>query len=82
MPLDPHLKDVLLQMAAAPQPKGLEELRATVLANSARMPKRPVRIASTRDLTVPGPASGLPARLYLPQSEGPFPLTVFFHGGA
>lgn len=82
MPLDPLLKEVLLQMAAAPQPGNLEELRSTVLANSARMPKRTVTIAGTRDLTLPGPAGDLPARLYLPQGEGPFPLTVFFHGGA
>lgn len=82
MPLDPHLKEVLLQMAAAPQPGSLEELRAAVIANSARMPKRPVAtIAGTRDLTLPGPAGDLPARLYTPQGEGPFPLTVFFHGG-
>ncbi|GAA5512912.1 acetyl esterase [Deinococcus carri] len=81
MPLDPHLKEVLLQMAAAPEPGSLEEMRAAVIANSARMPQRPVTIAGTRDLTIPGPASDLPARLYTPEGEGPFPLTVFFHGG-
>ncbi|GMA17134.1 alpha/beta hydrolase (plasmid) [Deinococcus metallilatus] len=81
MPLDPHLKEVLLQMAAAPQPNGLEEMRAAVIANSARMPRREVTIAGTRDLTIPGPAGGLPARLYTPEGEGPHPLTVYFHGG-
>lgn len=81
MPLDPHLKEVLLQLAAAPEPGSLEEMRAAVIANSARMPQRPVTIAGTRDLTIPGPASDLPARLYTPEGEGPFPLTVFFHGG-
>lgn len=81
MALDPHLKEVLLQMAAAPQPGSLEEMRAAVIANSARSPKRPVSIAGTRDLTIPGPASELPARLYTPQGEGPHPLTVYFHGG-
>ncbi|GBF06404.1 alpha/beta hydrolase fold-3 [Deinococcus aerius] len=81
MALDPHLKEVLLQMAAAPQPNGLEELRAAVIANAARSPKRPVEIAGTRDLTIPGPASDLPARLYTPVGEGPHPLTVYFHGG-
>ncbi|SMB79727.1 alpha/beta hydrolase [Deinococcus hopiensis] len=81
MPLDPLLKEVLLQFAAAPRPGNLEELRAAALANSARAPRRSVPVASTRDLTVPGPASDLPARLYLPEGTGPFPLTVFFHGG-
>ncbi|MPY66544.1 alpha/beta hydrolase [Deinococcus sp. SDU3-2] len=81
MSLDPHLKEILLMMAAAPQPTGLEEMRAAVVANAARMPKRPVQIAGTRDMTVPGPASDLPARLYTPEGEGPHPLTVYFHGG-
>lgn len=81
MSLDPHLKDILLQMAAAPQPGGLEEMRTAVIASAARMPKRPVSIAGTRDLTVPGPASDLPARLYTPEGEGPHPLTIYFHGG-
>ena len=30
MSLDPHLKEILLQMAAAPQPTGLEEMRTAV----------------------------------------------------
>ncbi|PYE55218.1 alpha/beta hydrolase [Deinococcus yavapaiensis] len=81
MPLDPHLKEVLLQMAAAPQPNGLEEMRAAVHASAARTPKRSVEVARTRDLTIPGPASELPARLYTPTGAGPFPLTLFFHGG-
>lgn len=81
MPLDPHLKEVLLQLAAAPQPSGLDDMRAMVLANAARSPKRSVEIAAARDLSIPGPASDLPARLYIPAGEGPFPLTVFFHGG-
>ncbi|MDL2343979.1 alpha/beta hydrolase [Deinococcus sp. MIMF12] len=81
MSLDPHLKEVLLQIAAAPQPTDLEELRAAVAANAARMPRRPVTIGGTRDLTVPGPASDLPARLYTPEGEGPHPLILFLHGG-
>ncbi|GGM09210.1 alpha/beta hydrolase [Deinococcus aerophilus] len=84
MPLDPALQDVLLQFAAAPQPAGLEEMRRMVVANAGRVPRRPVTLASTRDLTIPGPACALPARLYTPPGEAPaqgWPLTVFFHGG-
>ena len=84
MPLDPALQEVLLQFAAAPQPAGLEEMRQMVVANADRAPRRPVTLASTRDLTIPGPASALPARLYTPSGEAPahgWPLTVFFHGG-
>ncbi len=84
MPLDPALKEVLLKLAAAPQPNGLDEMRQAVIANAARTPKRAISIAPTRDLTIPGPASALPARLYTPEGTAPaqgWPLTVFFHGG-
>ncbi|WP_189092295.1 alpha/beta hydrolase [Deinococcus ruber] len=81
MPLDPYLKEVLLQMAAAPASSSLDEMRQMVIANAARTPKRPVTIAGTRDLSIPGPASELPARLYTPEGSRPFPLTVFYHGG-
>ncbi|GAA3996123.1 alpha/beta hydrolase [Deinococcus rubellus] len=84
MPLDPALKEVLLQFAAAPQPNGLDEMRQMVIASAERTPKRPAKIAGTRDLLIPGPASELPVRLYLPlgaKPEGGWPLTVFYHGG-
>ena len=54
MPLDSHLNDVLLQLAAAPQPTTLDEMRAAVSANAARTTRRPVETAA-RDLTLPGP---------------------------
>ena len=84
MPLDPALKEVLLQFAAAPQPNGLDEMRQAVIASAERMPKRPTKIAGTRDLLIPGPESELPARLYLPlgaKPAGGWPLTVYYHGG-
>ncbi|MFG2725665.1 alpha/beta hydrolase [Streptomyces canus] len=42
--------------------------------------RRPV--TTVRDLTVPGPAGPLPARLYSPSGlSGPSALLVYFHGG-
>jgi len=38
-------------------------------------------IAAEEDWTVPSSAGSLAARLYRPHGTGPFPLTVFFHGG-
>jgi acetyl esterase len=39
-------------------------------------------LAVIRDLTCPGPAGGIPLRLYDAQeSRGPGPLLIFFHGG-
>jgi len=46
------------------------------------METSPPDIAEVRDLTIPGPAGDIPARLYVPEaSTAPAPLTVFFHGG-
>src|SRR4029450_10368964 len=38
-------------------------------------------VAHVEDVSIPGPASTLPARLYPPAGTGPFPLLVYFHGG-
>jgi acetyl esterase len=36
----------------------------------------------TRDITIPGAAGDITARVYTPpEGEGPFPLVVYFHGG-
>ncbi|WP_407569143.1 alpha/beta hydrolase [Deinococcus altitudinis] len=83
MPVDPYIQAMLQQMAAYPFPTSIQEMRSAG-ASSAAMPVRPVSIGGTRDLTLPGPASQLPARLYTPAGEAPasgWPLTVFFHGG-
>ena len=84
MPVDPNLYQLLLQLSQAPEPAGLEELRAGVIANAARSPKRPVTVGEVRDLSVAGADGPLPARLYHPAGQAPapgWPLTVFFHGG-
>ncbi len=39
-------------------------------------------LAVVRDLTIPGPAGAIPARLYdARETRGPGPVMVFFHGG-
>lgn len=35
----------------------------------------------SHDITIPGPAGGIPGRIYKPAGEGPFPVIVYFHGG-
>jgi acetyl esterase/lipase len=35
----------------------------------------------TKDIAIPSPNGALPARLYLPEGAGPFPVIVYFHGG-
>lgn len=41
----------------------------------------PQEVAQVEDLSVPGPAGPIPARIYTPQGAGPFPILVYFHGG-
>ena len=84
MPVDPQLAPFLATAAAnedATRHLTVQQTRQAVAAASARIPKRPVSIAGTRDVTVPGPVMDLPARVYTPPGEGPFPVLVFFHGG-
>jgi acetyl esterase len=38
-------------------------------------------VAEVRDLEIPSPAGGIPARLYRPAGDAPLPLVVYLHGG-
>ena len=80
MPVDPALQPVLAQLAQAPAAASLEEMRAAVIANALRSPRRPVTLGEVRDLTLPGPDGPLPARLYHPAGTAPaqgWPLRGF-----
>jgi acetyl esterase len=84
MPLDPTVKAVLDQMAAADQPPIHEltpaEARAAMGALAA-MGQYPDELASITDLSIPGPAGEIPARAYRPHSAEPLPALVYIHGG-
>ena len=45
------------------------------------MTGEPVSLPRIEDVTIPGPAAPLPARLYAPDATKPCPLMVYFHGG-
>jgi acetyl esterase len=39
-------------------------------------------VGSVADITIPGPdGNAIPARVYRPKGEGPFPVLCYFHGG-
>lgn len=60
----------------------IEEARAsyTMMRDLAELPPR--ELAVIRDLSCPGPADGIPLRLYDARAERePGPLIVYFHGG-
>lgn len=85
--LDPTLQMLLAARRAA----GVDGLvvaenapvsRANFDALSKDLDERDVRVAETREVSIPGPAGAIPARHYRPPSGGaPAPLVVFFHGG-
>lgn len=85
--LDPTLQMLLAAQKAA----GVDGLvvaddhiasRANFGTLAQNLEQRDVRVAETRQVSIPGPAGAIPARLYRPATGGaPAPLLVFFHGG-
>lgn len=83
MQFDPQVRALLDAMAQFP-PLDFTTItpdayRAVLAAHPAFAPGDAV--AEERELSVAGAAGPLPARLYRPPGNGPWPLTVFFHGG-
>jgi acetyl esterase len=87
VPVDPHIAAVLDSMDQAgvpPMHEGTPEagrVQFLALTAGARTPEQLVPVASTEDIAVPGADGDLPARVYRPEGEGPFPTVAFFHGG-
>lgn len=46
-----------------------------------RIPSTPESKIATRDIGIPTEAGVLPARVYTPEGDGPFPVVVYYHGG-
>src|SRR6202049_1557675 len=83
MPLDPDMKALLDQMAAA---KLASFHQMTPAAAREQMARRmasgdPVPVARVEDRTLPGPSGDIPIRIYTPSGTGPFGALVYFHGG-
>ncbi len=78
-PLDPILQKVLeavpFQLSVD---DGVDEARRRLRALPARPLHTDLRV---EDHTIEGPAVPIPVRVYWPQSPGPHPVTMFFHGG-
>ncbi|MGO4156257.1 alpha/beta hydrolase [Cupriavidus sp. YAF13] len=83
MQFDPQVRALLDAMAQFPPLDfttiAPQAYRAVLAAYPAFAPGDAV--AEERELSVAGAAGPLPARLYRPHGNGPWPLTVFFHGG-
>ena len=83
MPLAPEYQAMLAQLAEADGPAIVDLTPAE--AREAYRLMRPVNpeiaVGSVAERAVPGPAGGIPVRIYTPEGRGPFPVYVNFHGG-
>ncbi|MEA2649735.1 MAG: acetyl esterase [Candidatus Binataceae bacterium] len=83
MALDPDMKTLLDQMAAA---KLQSFHQMTPAAAREQMKRRvaagdPVPVGRVEDRMIPGPNGEIPIRIYTPDGTGPFGALVYFHGG-
>ena len=84
MPLHPSVIPVLeamnANMAAIPQVP-VEQIPLLRQGPMAPPPAVPTPVARIEERMIPGPAGEMLVRIYWPDSTGPLPLVVFFHGG-
>src|ERR1700674_5846013 len=81
MSLDPQMKGLLDQMAAANlQP--FHKLTPQEARAARRAPQgEPEPVAHVEHRKIPGPGGEIPVRIYMPKGNGPFGVLVYFHGG-
>ncbi|MFO0953235.1 MAG: alpha/beta hydrolase [Isosphaeraceae bacterium] len=85
MPLDPQVKTFLDQLAAAAIPPvetlSPREARLQMEAGTLMLGRLP-EVGRVQDVSIPGPAGPLRARLTVPaEAATPSPAVVYFHGG-
>ena len=88
MPLDPTVASVLDLLASSGTPMKMTDGTAAqaregfrAMTFGIRDPATLAPVRSVEDISIPGPAGEVPARVYRPDVDGPVPTVVFFHGG-
>jgi acetyl esterase len=87
MPVDPAIAAILQMMNASGQPRmhevDPEAARRMMRAITCDVvtPAQVVPVGSVEETTVPGAAGDLAARVYRPEGAGPWPTTLYLHGG-
>ncbi|HSW11491.1 MAG TPA: alpha/beta hydrolase [Solimonas sp.] len=84
MTLDPQVQGLLQALAALPLPDFTTLTAADYRAMAggrAGMFAAGDEVARIEDREIAGPGGDLKLRLYVPEGQGPFPLTLFCHGG-
>ncbi|WP_202947368.1 alpha/beta hydrolase [Zavarzinella formosa] len=77
--LNPKPIDKLTPEEARKQPGPSDAVKALLKKQGKSVDPEPV--GSVRDVTFPGAAGKLTARVYAPKGDGPFPVLAYFHGG-
>ena len=85
MPLDTDTQAVLQQFEELGMPAlgDLPPEQARAVFNEAFKTPEEAKapVAHVEDRTIPGPAGEIPVRIYKPESSGPLPALVHYHGG-
>lgn len=82
--LDPQIEQLLAHVPPYPGARAiaLSDLRAFIRQTSEATPKYPAKLARIEDVEIAdGDGQPLALRLYRPIGEGPFAVTLYFHGG-
>ncbi len=82
MPLHPEYQTMLDALAEMDGPK-LSDMPPPAAREMFRAMQQPVDIpvGNVQDAAIDGPGGSLPLRIYTPAGDGPFPVTMMFHGG-
>ena len=82
MPLHPEYKTMLDALAEAGGPS-LIDMDPPAAREMFRAMQQPVDIpvGKVENRSIDGPGGPIPLRIYAPEGEGPFPVTMMFHGG-
>ncbi|GIS96779.1 MAG: hypothetical protein CM1200mP24_00630 [Gammaproteobacteria bacterium] len=83
MSLHPEYEALLGQMNEADGP-ALTEMNPSEGREMYRamQPETPdLAVDKVEELRIPGPGGDIPIRIYSPEGQGPFPMTLMFHGG-
>ena len=84
MPLDPQLTAILEESGAQGLPPYTDlspEAARKQMLELAPPVEPTLSVNKTEDRRIPGPGDVIPIRLYYPDSDPPFPVLVYFHGG-
>ncbi|MBC7804733.1 MAG: alpha/beta hydrolase, partial [Akkermansiaceae bacterium] len=77
--LKPKPIDKLSPAEARKQPGPPDAVKRTLKKQG--KPLTPEPVAKVEDTNIPGATGEIPARVYTPSGDGPFPVIVYYHGG-